>query len=104
MQNYQDYIALEQIGIRVWADNCQVIRKQRGSWREIGPVYSMPVDARLLTWKPPAIPPGVLAVALHVLEVNHPGSRLRYRLMEDDRQRRLAGDRGDRDRQRESAA
>jgi hypothetical protein len=70
------------------AENCQVIRKVRGAWQEIGPIYEKPVDRRLMRWTPPAIPPGVLAVALRTFEMENPGTRLRYLLTMSDGQRR----------------
>src|SRR5215831_8204897 len=87
-QNYQDYTTRQGIGIRVQTDGCRVIRRIREEWREIGPLYTIPVDARLLNWTPPAIPPGVLAVALRVFELNYPGTRMRCLLTTNDGQRR----------------
>ena len=69
-QNHQDYTTNLGIGIRVRAENCQVIRKVRGSWHEFGPVYEIPVDRRLMVWTLAAIPPGVLAVALRHFEID----------------------------------
>jgi hypothetical protein len=91
MQNHQDYLPNQGIGIRVHAENCQAIRKVRQGWREIGPVYRIPIDARLLNWIPPGIPPGVVAVALRQFELQYPGTRLRCLLtMNDAHSRRLA--------------
>jgi hypothetical protein len=88
MHNHQDYTTTIGVGIRVRAENCQVIRWIRGKWQELGPVYEIPVDRRLMLWNPPAIPPGVLAVALRTFEAEYPGTRLRYLLMMSDAQRR----------------
>jgi hypothetical protein len=88
MQNYQDYTTYLGVGIRLHAKNCQVIRKVRGVWQELGPIYDLPVDNRLLEWHPSTIPPGVLAVAVHVFEAEFGGTRLRRLLMMNDPQRR----------------
>lgn len=87
-QNHQDYTTNLGIGIRVRAENCQVIRKVRGSWHEFGPVYEIPIDRRLMVWTLAAIPPDVLAVALRHFEIEYPGTRLRYLLTMSDGQRR----------------
>ncbi len=87
-QNHQDYTVRQGIGIRLAEEGCRVIRKLKGRWTEIGPLYKIPVEPRLLTWTPPAIPPGVLALALEAYEHDHPGTRLRYLLTMDAEQRR----------------
>ena len=88
MQNHQDYTLRHGIGIRIESESCRVIRIIKGEWTEIGPVYKIPVQSELLTWTPPAIPPGVLAVALRAYELDHPGTRLRHLLAMDPAQRR----------------
>jgi hypothetical protein len=88
MTNHQDYTIRQGVGIRVEAGQCRVIRKFKNEWREIGPVYEIPVEPRFLAWTPPAIPPGVLAVALRAYELDHPGTRLRHMLTMSQEQRR----------------
>jgi hypothetical protein len=73
----QEYTTRLGVGIRIGAGKCQVIRKVKEEWQSLGPVYELPVEARLLSWAPPAIPPGVLAVALRAYESENPGTRLR---------------------------
>ena len=60
----------------------------KGKWTELGPVYDIPVEPRLLTWIPPSIPPGVLAVALREYELENPGTRFRLLLTMNAQQRR----------------
>ena len=88
MHNHQDYSIKNGIGIRIQSESCRVIRKIKGEWKEIGPVYEIPVETRLLNWTPPDIPPGVLAVALRAYELDHPGTRLRCLLTMNAAERR----------------
>jgi hypothetical protein len=88
MHNHQDYTIRQGVGIRITAESCQVIRRIKEQWIEIGPVYNIPVEPRLLTWSPPAIPPGVLAVALRAYELDHQGTRLRCLLTMNAAQKR----------------
>jgi hypothetical protein len=49
-------------------------------WIEIGPVYSVPVEASALNWPKNGIPASVLAVALRFCELEAPGTALRSML------------------------
>lgn len=78
MAEVRDYTIRNGIGIRVRGnDTCQVIRLQKGVWNEIGQSYPLPVEKTLLIWTETGIPSSILAVALRVYELDHPGSRLR---------------------------
>jgi hypothetical protein len=88
MKNHQDYTTRKGIGIRLTAEGCRTIREIRGEWQEIGPLYKIPVEPALLNWTPPGIPPGVLAVALRVFELDYPGTRMRCLLTTNDGQQR----------------
>lgn len=75
----EDYTIKNGLGIRVTArKTCQVIRKQKGVWQEIGKLYDLPVVDEDLRWGGDSqIPASVLAVALRAYELDHPNSRLR---------------------------
>jgi hypothetical protein len=74
----EDYTIKNGLGIRITArKTCQVIRKQKGAWQEIGKVYDIPVAEEDLRWGDSQIPASVLAVALRAYELDHPQSRLR---------------------------
>ena len=74
----RDYTIRNGIGIRVRGrDTCQVIRLQKGAWHQIGQAYPLPVEKTLLVWTETGIPASILAVALRVYELDHPGSPLR---------------------------
>ena len=74
----EDYTIRNGIGIRVTGrKTCQVIRKQKGVWKEIGRIYDLPVEEEDLRWGSSEIPASVLAVALRAFELDHPNSRLR---------------------------
>jgi hypothetical protein len=78
MDEVQDYTIRNGLGIRIINGRaCQVIRKQKGEWIHIGREYSLPVEENMLVWTREGIPASVLAVALRVYELDHPGSRLR---------------------------
>jgi len=85
MAEVRDYTIRNGIGIRLRGnETCQVIRMQRGIWNEIGQAYVMPVEKTVLIWTETGIPASILAVALRVYELDHPGSPLR-RLMTGER-------------------
>jgi hypothetical protein len=78
MAEVRDYTIRNGIGIRIHGtDTCQVIRLQKGVWNEIGQAYPIPVEKTLLIWTETGIPASILAVALRVYELDHPGSPLR---------------------------
>jgi hypothetical protein len=85
MAEVRDYTIRNGIGIRLRGnETCQVIRMQRGIWNEIGQAYPMPVEKTVLIWTETGIPASILAVALRVYELDHPGSPLR-RLLTGER-------------------
>ncbi len=74
----EDYTIKNGIGIRiVGRKTCQVIRKQKGEWTEIGQQYELPVNEAELAMGSVGIPASVLAVAVRAYELDHPNSRLR---------------------------
>lgn len=78
MQLTEDYTIKNGIGIRiVGRKTCQVIRKQKGEWREIGHQYELPVNEAELSMGSVGVPVSVLAVAVRAYELDHPTSRLR---------------------------
>ena len=77
MELIEDYTIRNGLGIRINArKTCQVIRKQKNEWKEIGRVYELPVAEEELRWNL-EIPASVLAVALRAYEMDHPNSKLR---------------------------
>lgn len=77
MELIEDYTIRNGLGIRISGrKECQVIRKQKNAWQEIGRVYQLPVLEEDLKWGS-EIPASVLAVALRAYELDHPNSRLR---------------------------
>lgn len=78
MAEVRDYTIKNGLGIRVLGtESCQVIRLQKGIWNEIGQKYPLPLDPGLLIWTNTGIPASILAVALRVYELDHPGTPLR---------------------------
>lgn len=78
MELIEDYTIRNGIGIRISGRRtCQVIRKQKNVWKEIGKLYELPVADEDLKWSS-EIPASVLAVALRAYEMDHPSSRLRF--------------------------
>jgi hypothetical protein len=78
MDQFRDYTVRNGIGIRLFINNkCRVIRHVRMEWIEIGPVYSVPVEANILNWPRNGIPASVLAVALRFCELEAPSTALR---------------------------
>lgn len=81
MEAVRDYTIRNGLGIRVWnRTTCRVIRLVRNEWVEIGQMYALPLDRQLLIWTETGIPASILAVALKVYELDHPGSGLRWLL------------------------
>jgi hypothetical protein len=77
MELIEDYTIRNGLGIRISGrKTCQVIRKQRNVWNEIGRQYDLPVADEDLKWGG-SIPASVLAVALRAYELDHPNSKLR---------------------------
>jgi hypothetical protein len=81
MSEIQDFTIPNGLGIRI-VDGvaCQVIRKQRGAWKEIGRTYNLPLTREDLQFSKSGIPASVIAVALRAFEMNNPGSGLRQQL------------------------
>ncbi len=81
MSEKQDFTIPNGLGIRI-VDGyaCQVIRQQRGAWKEIGRKYELPLTKEDLQFSKSGIPASVIAVALRVYELNNPGSSLRRQL------------------------
>lgn len=78
MAQQQDFTIRNGLGIRIIDQRtCRAIRKQRGAWKEIGQVYSLPLPVRDLEWSSDGIPASVIAVALRAYELDHPRSDLR---------------------------
>ncbi|MGH9614219.1 MAG: hypothetical protein ACRD4P_14185, partial [Bryobacteraceae bacterium] len=74
----KDYLTRKELGIRVnGRESCCVIRFQNGSCIEIGRDYTLPMDSSLLSWPSSGVPGSILAVALRIYELDHPGSELR---------------------------
>lgn len=81
MQPVKDYLTGKDLGIRIKGrDGCCVIRFQNGSWIEIGRDYELPMDSALLSWPSSGVPGSILAVALRIYELDHPGADLRVLL------------------------
>jgi len=81
MQLTEDYTIRNGLGIRVEGrKTCQVIRKQKGEWKEIGRLYELPVEVEDLAIGTVGIPASVLAVAVRAYEMDHPASKLRSML------------------------
>lgn len=81
MSEKRDFTIPNGLGIRVRDGNiCQVIRRQRGLWKEIGRPYELPLEEQDLKWTSSGIPASVIAVALRAYELSHPGSTLRQEL------------------------
>ncbi len=77
----EDYTIKNGLGVRVSGrKTCQVIRKQKNEWKEIGKLYELPVDMAELSIGTVGIPASVLAVAVRAYELDHPGSKLRAML------------------------
>jgi hypothetical protein len=77
MELIEDYTIRNGLGIRIAGrKTCQVIRKQKNVWNEIGQVFELPVHEDDLKWGS-LIPASVLAVALRAYEMDHPTSKLR---------------------------
>ena len=92
MAHQQDFTIPNGLGIRVTDRHfCQVIRKQRGVWKEIGRVYEFPLEGEDLQWSANGIPSSVIAVALRAYELSNPKSRLREMLSEPMHYVRAAG-------------
>ena len=78
MQLTEDYTIKNGLGIRiVGRKTCQVIRKQKGKWSEIGKAYELPIEESELSMGSLGVPVSVLAVAVRAYELDHPNSRLR---------------------------
>jgi hypothetical protein len=81
MSEKQDFIIPNGLGIRiVGRSTCQVIRRQRGVWKEIGKVYELPLSQEDLQFSRTGIPASVIAVALRAFEIDNPNSQLRREL------------------------
>lgn len=81
MTEQQDFTIPNGLGIRVTdGQTCQVIRKQRGLWKEIGHLYDLPLSEAELHWTRNGIPVSVIAVALRAYELDNPGTDLRAQL------------------------
>jgi hypothetical protein len=81
MSEKQDFTIPNGLGIRIVdGTTCQVIRQQRGVWKEIGRTYDLPLTKEDLQFSKSGIPASVIAVALRVYELNNPGSQLRQEL------------------------
>lgn len=81
MQPVKDYLTGKDLGIRIKGrDGCCVIRFQNGSWIEIGRDYELPMDSALLSWPSSGVPGSILAVALRIYELDHPGADLQVLL------------------------
>jgi hypothetical protein len=83
MSEKQDFTISNGVGIRIAGQRtCQVIRQQRGVWKEIGRTYHLPLTKEDLQFAKSGIPASVIAVALRAYEIGNPGSRLRQELTE----------------------
>jgi hypothetical protein len=81
MSEKQDFTIHNGLGIRIVDGyTCQVIRQQRGAWKEIGRMYELPVSKEDLQFSKRGTPASVIAVALRAYELDNPGSSLRQRL------------------------
>jgi hypothetical protein len=82
MSEKQDFTIPNGLGIRITGGStCQVIRRQRGAWKEIGRTYELPLNQEDLRFGKSGIPASVLAVALRAYELNNPGTSLRQELL-----------------------
>lgn len=67
---------LNQLGIRVWEDSCQLISKHKSAWVTLGPVVALPLntprnrDELLQSWADP-----IRMTAYQIMQDN-PGSEL----------------------------
>ena len=88
-----DFTTRKDLGIRLrGTESCRVIRLMQGVWTEIGQEYALPVEATILAWTKADIPGSILAVALRIYELDHPGTDLRSVLTQNrsgDREGRL---------------
>ena len=83
MQHVLDFTTRKELGIRLKGrESCRVIRLLHGVWTEIGQEYPLPVDSNVLVWAKADIPSSILAVALRIYELDHPGTDLRNVLTE----------------------
>ena len=81
MSEIQDFTIPNGLGIRIVDGSTgQVIRRQRGAWKEIGRRYELPLTKEDLQFSKSGIPASVMAVALRVYEMNNPGTSLRQQL------------------------
>jgi hypothetical protein len=81
MSEKQDFTIHNGLGIRIVDGyTCQVIRQQRGAWKEIGRAYELPLSQEDLQFSKRGIPASVIAVALRAYELDNPGSSLRQKL------------------------
>jgi hypothetical protein len=81
MTDKKDFTIPNGLGIRmIGGVACQVIRQQRGVWKEIGRTYDLPLSKEDLQFSKSGIPASVIAVALRVYELNNPASNLRQQL------------------------
>lgn len=81
MSEKQDFTIPNGLGIRIVDGyTCQVIRQQRGAWKEIGRMYQIPLSNEDLQFSKRGTPASVIAVALRAYELDHPGSSLRQQL------------------------
>jgi hypothetical protein len=81
MSEKQDFTIHNGLGIRmVDGVTCQVIRQQRGAWKEIGRTYNLPLTREDLQFSKSGIPASVIAVALRAYELSNPGTCLRQEL------------------------
>lgn len=78
MSEKQDFTIPNGLGIRIVDGyTCQVIRQQRGAWKEIGRTYELPLTKEDLQFSKSGIPASVIAVAVRAYELSNPGSGLR---------------------------
>jgi hypothetical protein len=81
MSEKQDFTIHNGLGIRIVDGvTCQVIRQQRGAWKEIGRTYNLPLTKEDLQFSKSGIPASVIAVALRAYELSNPGTCLRQEL------------------------
>jgi hypothetical protein len=81
MSEKQDFTISNGLGIRIVDGyTCQVIRQQRGAWKEIGRTYELPLTKEDLQFSKSGIPASVIAVALRAYELGNPNSGLRQQL------------------------
>ncbi len=81
MNEKQDFTISNGLGIRIVDGcTCQVIRQQRGAWKEIGRIYELPLNREDLQFSKRGTPASVIAVALRAYELDNPGSSLRHEL------------------------